>query len=243
MVDIHCRSVHFSNIQAVLFDKDGTLEDSNYYLYQLATKRVRLIDAQFPGVGDPLLMAFGVLPGKIDPAGLMAVGSRWENAVAAAAYVAETGRGWIEAKNIVEQSFVESDRFVPNDQPGQMLPESRDLLMAIHGTGCKLGILSNAPTADVRNFVAHHQLGDYLDLQMGADGPIVKPDPALFWSACEQLGLPPEQVLMIGDAASDILMAQRAGAAGCIAISWGMAAPHLAGADVLIDHLSEIKIG
>jgi phosphoglycolate phosphatase len=242
MIEILCRSERFSNIQAVIFDKDGTLEDSSHYLYQLASKRARLVDAQIPGVGEPLLQAMGVMPGKIDPAGLMAVGSRLESVVAAAAYVAETGRGWIEAKNLVEQSFVEADRWVPNDAPGQMLPESRELLMAIHGTGCKVGILSNAPTADVEGFVAHHQLGDFLDLQMGADGEIVKPNPVLFWTACEQLGLPPERVLMIGDAASDILMAQRAGAAGCIGITWGEAAPHLAAADVLVDRLSEITI-
>jgi phosphoglycolate phosphatase len=242
MVDICCRDARFSDLQAIFFDKDGTLEDSSHYLYQLASKRARLIDAQLPGVGDPLLMSFGVLQGRIDPAGLMGVGSRGENAIAAAAYVAETGRGWIEAKNIVEQSFIEADRFVPNDKPGEMLPESRELLMAIHHSGCQLGILSNAPNRDVDNFVAHHQLASYLQLQMGADGAIVKPDPALFWAACDKLRLAPEQVLMIGDSAGDIAMAHQAGAAGCIAIAWGQPAPHLAAADVVIDRLSEIIV-
>jgi phosphoglycolate phosphatase len=47
---------------------------------------------------------------------------------------------------------------------------------------------------------------------------------------------------MIGDSAGDIEMAHRAGAAGCIAIAWGEAAPSLAAADIVIDHLTEIEV-
>ncbi|MFM7574717.1 MAG: hypothetical protein ACKO4S_16540, partial [Snowella sp.] len=47
----------FKNIEAVIFDKDGTLEDSQAYLRELGIKRARLIDAQIPGIGEPLLMA------------------------------------------------------------------------------------------------------------------------------------------------------------------------------------------
>jgi phosphoglycolate phosphatase len=52
--------VTFSNIQAILFDKNGTLEDSEAYLRTLAQRGARMIDAQIPGIGEPLLMAFGV---------------------------------------------------------------------------------------------------------------------------------------------------------------------------------------
>ncbi|HEY9633534.1 MAG TPA: HAD family hydrolase, partial [Coleofasciculaceae cyanobacterium] len=94
MVTIRCRDVTFSNIQAVIFDKDGTLEDSQVFLRELGQKRSRIIDAQIPGIGEPLLMAFGINGDTLDPTGLMAVGSRRESEIAAAAYIAETGRGW-----------------------------------------------------------------------------------------------------------------------------------------------------
>ena len=54
MVTIKCRGITFSNIQAVIFDKDGTLEDSQEFLRLLGMKRARLADAQIPGVGEPL---------------------------------------------------------------------------------------------------------------------------------------------------------------------------------------------
>ena len=59
MLNIRCRGLEFREVQAVIFDKDGTLENSKNFLYQLAQKRARLIDSQIPGVGEPLLMAYG----------------------------------------------------------------------------------------------------------------------------------------------------------------------------------------
>ena len=89
MVAINCRGVIFQDIQAIIFDKDGTLEDSQEYLRNLGQKRARLIDARIPGIGEPLLMAFGINGHEINSTGLMAVGSRLENEIAAAAYIAE----------------------------------------------------------------------------------------------------------------------------------------------------------
>jgi phosphoglycolate phosphatase len=74
LVTIRCRDVTFPNIEAIIFDKDGTLEDSQVFLRELGQKRSRLIDAQIPGIGEPLLMAFGINGEKLDPAGLIAVG-------------------------------------------------------------------------------------------------------------------------------------------------------------------------
>lgn len=91
MVNIRCGKIEFNNIQAIIFDKDGTLEDSQNFLRELSIRRARLLDAQIPGIGEPLLMAFGLQDNYLDPTGLMAVGSRQENLIAAAAYIAEKG--------------------------------------------------------------------------------------------------------------------------------------------------------
>jgi phosphoglycolate phosphatase len=81
LITIRCRDVTFSNIQAILFDKNGTLEDSEVFLRSLAQKGARIIDAQIPGIGEPLLMAFGVNGDILDPAGLVSVASRRETEV------------------------------------------------------------------------------------------------------------------------------------------------------------------
>lgn len=244
MVSIRCRDVVFANIQAVIFDKDGTLEDSQVFLRELANKRSRLIDAQVPGVGEPLLMAFGVNGNTLDPTGLMAVGSRRECEIAAAAYVAETGRGWLESLAIAKNSFTESDKYLQetaNTSP--LFAGSLEVLKVLSEAGLKLGILSAARTSRVEAFVKRYQLEPYLQLQQGVDEGPSKPDPVLFWQACQTLGVEPISTLMVGDSAGDIEMAQRAGAGGCIGISWGTASvAHLKSADVVIAQLDEIQI-
>lgn len=243
MATIQCKDVRFENIQAVVFDKDGTLEDSQEFLRNLGQKRSRLLDAQIPGIGEPLLMAFGILHAQLDPTGLLAVGSRRENEIAAAAYVAETGRGWLESLAIARQAFAQADQFFQNTAPSPLFVGSLEVLKFLSDAGLQLGILSADTTERVKRFVQRHQLGAYISLQMGVDRGPMKPDPALFLQACEKLGVNPAFTLMVGDSAADIEMARNAGAAGCIGICWGKpAATHLAAADVAIAQLDEIKI-
>jgi phosphoglycolate phosphatase len=244
LVTVRCRDVTFPNIQAVIFDKDGTLEDSQAFLRELGQKRSRLIDAQIPGIGEPLLMAFGINGEKLDPTGLIAVGSRRETEIAAAAYIAETGRGWLESLAIARSAFEEADRYLKdaaNTTP--LFVGSLEVLKFLCEAGLKLGILSAASTARVQSFVKRHQLDPYIQLQQGVDEGPSKPDPSLFLQACQTLGVEPASTLMVGDSAGDIEMARRAGAAGCIGICWGTpAAAHLEAADVAISQLDEIQV-
>jgi phosphoglycolate phosphatase len=244
LVTISCRNVTFPNIQAVIFDKDGTLEDSQVFLRELGQKRSRLIDAQIPGIGEPLLMAFGINGDRLDPTGLLAVGSHRENEIAAAAYIAETGRGWIESLAIARSAFEEADRYLKdaaNTSP--LFAGSLDVLKFLSEAGLKLGILSAATTQRVKAFVRRHQLDPYIELQMGVDEGPSKPDPSLFLQACQTLGVEPASTLMVGDSAGDIEMGRRAGAAGCIGICWGTSeAAHLEAADVAISQLDEIQV-
>lgn len=242
MTTIQCQEVKFSNIQAIIFDKDGTLEDSQEYLRNLGQKRSRLIDAQIPGIGEPLLMAFGIQANTLDLTGLLAVGSRGETEIAAAAYIAETGRGWLESRVIARRAFEEADQFL-GTAPSPLFVGSLEVLKYLSEAGLKLGILSAASTQRVRAFVERHQLGDYVQLQMGVDQGISKPDPALFLLACKKLGVEPSATLMVGDSSGDIEMARSAGAAGCIGICWAPGkVAHLQAADVAITQLDEIQI-
>ncbi|MBD2742765.1 HAD family hydrolase [Coleofasciculus sp. FACHB-1120] len=243
MVTIRCREVTFPNIQAVIFDKDGTLEDSESFLRNLGQKRSRIIDAQIPGTGDPLLMAFGINGGTLDPTGLLAVGSHGENEIAAAAYIAETGRGWLESRAIARRAFNEAEQFLKDAAPSPLFVGSLEVLQLLFQAGLKLGILSAASTSRVEAFVKRHQLSSYIQLEMGVDEGPSKPDPALFVQACQRLGVSPSNTLMVGDSAGDIQMARQAGAAGCIGICWGKPeAAHLESADVAIAQLDEIQI-
>ncbi|MCC5640759.1 HAD family hydrolase [Nostoc sp. CHAB 5844] len=241
MVTIQCKNITFANIQAIFFDKNGTLEDSEVYLRSLGQKAARIIDAQFPGIGEPLLMAYGINGNSIDPAGLMAVGSRRETEIATAAYIAETGRGWIESLTIARQSLDEAEKYL-EETPAPIFPGSLELLQSLSAAGLKLGMISAAKTAEVQAFVARYKLSDYIQAQVGVDDGPGKPDPVLFLQACQILGVEPSAALMVGDAVSDMQMARNAKAAGCIGITWIGKSDHVQGADVVINQLNEIQV-
>jgi phosphoglycolate phosphatase len=234
----------FPNIEAIIFDKDGTLADSQSVWRKIGQARSRLIDAQVPGVGEPLLMAFGIQDNFLDPTGLMAVGNRYENEIAAAAYIAETGRSWFEAKEIARHAFTEADRGLAElTISAPLFPGSLELLQSLASAGIKLGILSADSTANVEAFVNKHQLSSYIQLSMGSDRGLTKPDPALFLAACHQLGVRASATLMVGDSQTDLDMAKRGDAAGAIGICWeNRQISHLPSADVAIAQLNQIKL-
>jgi phosphoglycolate phosphatase len=243
MVKIKCRGKVFRNIQAIIFDKDGTLADSSAFWRELAIQRAKFISQSVSGLEKGLLLAFGVKDDRLDPAGLMAVGSKMENEIGAAAYLTATGKSWFEAKDIVAKAFHDADRACEDIYIVPLFAGVISLLESLHQKGLKLGILSADTTNGVENFVKDHRLEPYIQLKMGSDREYSKPDPALFLEACQQLEVQPSQTIMVGDARGDIDMAKKAGAAGTIAICWNNDnLETIEDADVMIDHLDEILL-
>lgn len=244
MAIIQCGNIFYENIQAILFDKDGTLAKSEDYLRNLAQRRARLIDAQIPGVQEPLLMAFGVDGTTINPGGLQAVANLDQNEVAAAAYVAETGRDWFEALEIVKTAFEEAEKYLPEKVTQTPLLEgSLNCLHRLHQIGLKLGIISGDVTVNIDRFVSHNHLQDYIQLTRGSEIAPAKPDPNCFLQACQTLGVIPEATLMVGDATPDMVMARSALAAGCIGVTWGWSiSPKIQHADITLNSWDQILI-
>lgn len=244
MVKIVCDGVIFPQIRAVFFDKDGTLEDSRLFLEELARERVNQIALITPHIAENLLLAFGVTEKGLDSQGLMAVGSREENELAAAAYIASSGRGWFMAKDIAHHAFnVAAKKVIPNRENSPMFAGSLAVIQSLAATNLKLGIISADSTEGIKAFMEREKIDSYFQLALGSNSNLSKPDPQLYLKACRLLNVQPKNTLMVGDSLGDIQMAYQANARGTIGISWqNPTANHLDSATVTIDNLAAIQI-
>lgn len=78
-------------------------------------------------------------------------------------------------------------------------PDAVEVLAALRRRGTRIGLVSNIGW-DLRPVLRAHGLADYLDSWvLSFEHGVQKPDPHLFELACQELGLPTTEVLMVGD--------------------------------------------
>lgn len=248
-INLHCHlqgheTPHrLSQIQGIVFDKDGTLAQSEAFLAHLARRRARRVDAIVPGTQEPLLLAFGVERDHLNPTGLQAVGSRYENMIAAAAYIAETGVSWFDACTFAQQAFAEADAYDrPKASETLPIPGVVALVERLVASGIPLGVLSADSTANVQTFLDTHGLAHHFKQARGITPPLAKPDPTPLLEICQDLGISPAATLVIGDADTDMMMAQNAGALG-LGVTWGWTiAPAIRQTHLVVHHPDAIQV-
>ena len=242
MATIRCQGHTFENIAAVLFDKDGTLANVEEYLLALGWARSHQVDRQFPGLAPKLAAAMGITDRSIDPTGLMAIASRQENEIAVAAYVAATGMGWTESRQIVTTAFsqVKEQLATQYAQP-PLIAGAKSLITRLKLAGVKVGIVSADTHLAVHAFIIHHRLSsvDWYCGEFVANPPKTHPEFLSF--ACEAIASQPAQTLIIGDSGTDWNLAKQ-GAAGFIGMVGGwQTAPKIAGAEIVIQQLDQVE--
>lgn len=242
---ISCHGQIFDSIEMVIFDKDGTLAHSAPYLIQLGRSRAQHLEAQIPGVGvgSSLLNAFGFDDqGQLHPQRLLAVGSRYENEIAAATYVTETGKDWIQSVRLVQEAFQEADTTMPpKASTTTLIPGVDELVRSLHQAHIQLGMISADITQNVVTFAQQYSLTSYFNCLAGVD-TVDKSNPKACRMFFQQYNIDPAHILVIGDSGSDIRLAQSIGAHS-IGVTWGwdfdFAIP---GAEAIARHPTDIHI-
>jgi phosphoglycolate phosphatase len=258
MVQVRIYDRTYDSIQALIFDKDGTLAQSKLYLEQLAHRRLSAVVAGLKtkklavnperleeGLQRQLFASWGLQSGQIDPAGLLAVASKRQDTIATAAYLTPLGLGWIEALQQVEAAFA-SVSSSPTEK-ARLTPPIPDLLpqlQRLQQSGLKLALLSADTQDNVQAFATTWHLESYFDLLMGEQPGLPKPNPALLHRVCDRLHLSPSEVLVLGDSAADIQLAKLGGAAGAIdyPAGWPKGVKAIPQADQRLESLSDLQI-
>ncbi len=176
-------------IRAVLFDLDGTLTNSLEDIADAMNRSLRL-----HGLPEWPLDAYRYLVGDgAKKLAERAVRERQELALS----VQQTYQAYYQAHTQVKT------------RPYDGVPE---MLKALQARGMPMAVFSNKPDADTRNVVAHF----FPEIKWTAvrgqvEGVPVKPDPAGALAAAAAMGVAPEEVLYLGDTATDMHCAVNAG--------------------------------
>lgn len=253
MVTLRCGNRTFTNIQAVIFDKDGTLSNSQPYLHTLALKRWTILEANLEAkiadrapahLGETLFQTWGLRDDCVDPKSMLAVASGQENEIVTAGYLAALGWSWIEALSIVQEAFaIATAALPPKHELTPTFPGISSLLQTLKSKGLKLAVLSADVLPNIHHFLCAQHLNTYIDFCQGVEPGLLKPNPKLLDLTCTGLGISPSQCLVIGDSSADIELAKRGGAAGAIGVAWGWDTDYdLPQVDVMLRSVDEIEV-
>lgn len=222
-----------AKVQAILFDKDGTLMDFIYtwgsWGEQLLARFSTGLNRQgLPTLPDHLLATWGIdydENGNIsgyDRNSPLSMGTVHDLLILLALEGYKAGLSWADAKVLAEQCRCEADEALERLRVARLLPEALSFLKACRQSGIKLGIVTSDETEAANKHLDWLGIHDYFDVVIGAD--LVrrgKPYPDMVELAGTKLGVAAQHTAVIGDTNGDMQMARAAGAAFAIGLDVG----------------------
>lgn len=201
LTDLSARSV-----RAVLFDLDGTLGDT---AVDIASALNRALVEQ----GLPRLPAAQVraLIGRGVP-------TLVERAVALLGAAGESA----DAGLLLGRFHSHYERMQQLDElQARVYPGVARGLAELRTLGLGLAVVTNKPKKASVDLLARWELNRWIDVVIGGDdGVHRKPHPQPLLNACQELGVLPDEALMVGDSLTDVLAARNAGLA-VVCVSYG----------------------
>ncbi|MBN8219111.1 MAG: HAD family hydrolase [Spirochaetes bacterium] len=239
-------------IQAVLWDKDGTLLDGfadwirrdRRLVQRLARERstAPLSTDQLDALDRAALVALGVEEGRVLPHGLLAHGT--EEALLLALRGVLSNRVPVEepplflehARESLRRLLLEEGPVVPHPTPA-----AGEALVFFSRQRLKQGLATSDSLTHARSeFEALGWEPYFCFWGCGDTAAKPKPDPWTVNEFCRLHGLAPGNVLVIGDAPADMEMARRAGARGFGVLGGVGGRSELAAAERLFSGLDEL---
>jgi beta-phosphoglucomutase len=202
--------------RAVLWDVDGTLIDSSEYHW--LSWRDALAAENFPLTREQFAAIFGRRNDEIL--------REYFGPGFPAAEVARVG----DAKETRYRALV-------RERGIALLPGVRRWLDRLRGEGWRQAMASSAPRANLEAIITALGIGDYFAVIVSAeDVTRGKPDPQVFLTAAEKLGVAPASCVVVEDAPSGVEAARRAGMRAV-----GVLTAHAdLGADIVVRTLEEL---
>jgi HAD superfamily hydrolase (TIGR01509 family) len=210
-------------VDALLFDLDGTLIDSDDQVVENLALRLQRLGWRYPYRGARSLVTAAETPLN----GLMTL----LDTLGLDAPLLEI---WMKTRGLRGGST----------QSDHRLMEGADATLAELKQRYRLVVVTTRGRGDAWAFLAQHELGDLFEAVVTRESTRrLKPHPEPICRAAGQLGIPVERCVMVGDTPMDVKSARRAGAKA-VAVLCGFGERRelvRAGADVVLDHVSDLS--
>ncbi|MBR5924835.1 MAG: HAD-IA family hydrolase [Bacteroidales bacterium] len=211
-------------IRLIIFDFDGTLGDTRANIVMTMRDTMRALGLEEPSedaiaatIGIPLADGFAQLyPGMS---------------------LEETQHCAVTYRQIFEKN---RKLLVPG-----LFPHVKETLALLRAQGYTLTVASSRMSSSLRGFLHDMGIEEYISYVLGVDNvEKAKPDPEPVLKTLRDLGMQPEETMVVGDMPVDILMGRRAGAKTC-AVTYGNASLKdldMAEPDFIIGQFSDLPV-
>jgi HAD superfamily hydrolase (TIGR01549 family) len=214
-----------TEVEAVLFDLDGTLIDTDDVMIERAAKWLQPLARLFPH-GDPRRVLRRAIIASEGPTNVFLT--------------------FLDILGLDDELFTLGDRLrrlrglrtPANFQPVDGVVEAVRELSGRY----PLGIVTTRSRRDAQAFLEQHALADCFSVVVThEDTWRLKPHPEPIRYAAEQLGVAIERCLMVGDTGVDVRTAKAAGACAVGVLCGFGEQGDLAGADLILENTAELE--
>ena len=247
MVWLQVGAQRFGPLRAILFDKDGTLSNSEAFLVNLAQARLAAALEQVSAdlrthLATLLQRAYGLSAHHgatghgLDPEGATAVASASDNLVTTATCLTLVGLNWSDALGKARTIHAQPpDGHLPRAERTPPLPGVQALLGRAHALGLPCGVISGDCRQGIEDFLRQWDLLHAVTALRGSDQLPAKPAAQAALLLCRDLGVAPRHCLLCGDSGQDLAMARAAGIGAVVGYTGGWRTPpRLHGFDALV---------
>ena len=237
------------NASCVVFDKDGTLIDFHKIWGPRLTRGAHKLARELSLSNEfyrHLYRALGFddKTGVTDGQGPLATAPLNQFATIVANVVFQHGISWDSACELTDQLMV--SEMTAGPRPEELIPRGnvKQSLCRLYDAGFALTVATTDNRLATQSALDALRIDHFFsDIRCGDDVGPVKPDVAVLESIATGQRCRIDQIVMVGDTVSDLMMAKNAGAKCCVGILGGAgSADQLLGfADFLIEDIGEIQ--
>ncbi len=210
-------------VQAILFDLDGTLMDTDDQAVEKLAHRLQRLRWPHPHRTARRLVMASETPGNILITLLDMVG--------------------LDAPVMAFNNWLRRRRGLRSPRDFRIMADAQEMLATMSGR-YRLAVVTTRGQTETQEFLDQHDLHDIFETLVTRESTWrLKPHPAPIRHAAQRLGVPVENCVMVGDTTVDVKSARRAGA-WAVAVLCGFGERkelERTGAHAILEHTSQLS--